>query len=149
MVAGLFMDSDSRRAMRGMRLAVFVILLSIVACFRSCSEFKYSLWGKESIATIRSVKPSQRGELYRAVTITYLPVGATRIEQVKKTVRASKWNHAVGDEVPVQYLAGREDRPIFAFERSNIWPIILGVLVVIAAAWCGRMYWLAKQGRFE
>lgn len=124
-------DRETRSDMRMLRLLLFIGVLVCIAFFKSCSELKLSMWGRDATATIVRVEPSLYKPSNQHIYFNFVDEAgkAQHVERTVSTARPLK----PGDVLPIVYRKGFESDAVFAEERSMRWPMTLGMLTIAAA----------------
>lgn len=125
-------DRDTRSDIRMLRFLLFIGVLVCIAFFKSCSELKLSMWGRDATATIVRAEPSLYNPSNQHVFYNYVDEDG-KTQYLERTIKGLKRALEPGEELPVVYRKGFEQDAVFAEERSMQWPMTLGALTLAGA----------------
>jgi len=146
MLGWIFRDAETRQAYRFLWFGFVLAVLFLVSLVQSCSELKMTLWVDTATATIMQVEPPREGE--ETIVIRYRFTDARgEAHTVRKRVELPDSPLQAGQEIEVIYFPKRPEEAKPVSERSMVWPIILGVFVLIGGLWLLHAWRLASQGR--
>ncbi|MCC6906393.1 MAG: hypothetical protein IT430_00500 [Phycisphaerales bacterium] len=121
-------DRETRGSIRMLRVTLLIGVFACMALFKSCSELKLSIWGRDATGTIARAEPSLYNRSDQFVLFNYVDEdGKTR--HVERTITIAR-PLTPGEQVAVVYRKGREDDAVLAEERSMRWPMTLGGLAI-------------------
>lgn len=137
-------DRETRADVRSFRMIVIIAIFVCIALFKSCSELKLSVWGRDATATIVRVEPSLYDDLDQRVFFSYADETG-RSHRVDRTVSIPVVLTA-GEEVAIVYRPGHEDSAVLAHERSMKWPMTLAGLSIAGLAVFISAYYKSRAG---
>ena len=142
----IFGDAETRQTYRFLWVGFILAALFIISLVRSCSELKLTLWGETATAALMQVEPPRKGE--RTIVIRYRFTDARgEAHTVRRRIEPTESMLVAGQEIDVIYLPKRPEAAKLVIERSMVWPIILGVFILISGLWLLNAWRLASQGR--
>ncbi len=139
------LGGENAGEVRRFRIGLGLFILCGVALFKSCSELKLSIWGREATATVVRAEPSKYNDDGQYLTFTFRDDAGTR-HTVERTVHGLERIIESPQEVGVVYRRGLERQAVLAEERSMYWPTILGLFMVGGVVWFIFEWRAAKAG---
>ena len=146
MLGWIFRDAETRQTYRILWFGLVLAALFLVSLVQSCSELKMTLWGETTTATVMQVEEPRKGEERIVVRYRFLDAEGEQ-HTVRKRIDPPDMPLAAGDEIEVIYVSKRPEEARPVSERSMVWPIILGVFILLGGLWLIHAWRLASQGR--
>ncbi len=119
-----------------LRLMLVVAVLFIISAVKSCEEIRYTIFGKETVATITDVKPvmgrrsGSSGQV--SLTYTFVDEGTKRTEKDRVSSEFEPFQDAAGQSaVAIQYIPGSPDAS--RIPSAGRW-ILIGLFLAALAA---------------
>jgi len=116
---------------RQWRLIIGVIILFIVSMVNSCTELRYSVSGKTAECAFTELQPSRTSRNVPRVVLTYTftdEEGKSHKGSVEAGIEEGR--EILMSRPEVTYLPSSPETNTLTDERSALWPIIFGVMIL-------------------
>ncbi len=122
---------EHRTEIRQWKLIIFVIILFFVSMVNSCTELRYSVSGKTAEGTLTGAQETRTSRRTTGVIVTYAFTAADgKQHKGRETVSHRRAAELSGTAPEVTYLPSSPETNTLTAERSALWPIIFGVMVL-------------------
>jgi len=145
MLFDYLIGGENAAEVRRFRIGLGLLILCCVVLFKSCSELKLSIWGREATATVVRAEPSKYDDKGQYLTFTFEDRSGAR-HTVERTVYGLDRIIESPEEVGVVCRRGLEKKAVLAEERSMYWPTFLGLFVVGGIVWFFFEWKAAQSG---
>ena len=142
------MEDEAEQLGWSLKILGIVFILFLVAGFKSCSEIKYKMSGKQAEATIQDVmkSASRRGRPSNNLDVKYSFAAEDGSGHIGfMTVSADDWQRPEDNKVKITYLPKSPDDSIANADRTNVWFFVFLVIVAIFIGVCVRVWSQAQS----